>query len=313
MHLGFSLPIAGAWASPENIALVARRAEEAGYRSLWTFQRLLYATEPSSDYPPTAPDDWPVAFRRVLDSVVSLTVAALATERIRVGAAVLVAPYVSPLVLAKQLATLDLACDGRLDVGLGLGWSRDEFRAVGIPFERRGARLDEYLRCLTALWGDDPVAFDGEFYVVPQAEVRPKPAQRPHPPLLIGGYAQTAIDRTVEFGDGFIGGNVPLDQVAPLVAGIREAAERSGRDPDTLRIVSRGNTRLQSTPGGERRRPLWGSEPEIRADIERYRDAGLSELFLEVNLDPVIADPDGDPDAALARGLTALETFAPSG
>lgn len=311
MRLGFSLPIAGAWASPGNVAHVARRAEETGYASVWTFQRLLYATEPANHYPPAGPGPWPTAFRRVLDSVVSLTTAALATNGVRIGAAVLVAPYVSPLVLAKQLATLDLASGGRLDVGLGLGWSRDEFRSVGVPFERRGARFDEYVRCLLSIWGDDPVAFDGDFYVVPEALVQPKPAQRPHPPVLIGGYGPSAIGRTIEVGDGFIGGNVPLDEVAPLVASIRKAADRSGRDPDSLRIVCRGNTRLQDTAGGDRRRPLWGTEPEIREDIERYRSAGLTELFLEVNLDPSIADPAGDPDAALARGLEVLETFAP--
>lgn len=311
MQLGFSLPIAGAWASPENVALVARRAEEAGYASVWTFQRLLYATEPENPYPPIGPGPWPSAFRRVLDSVVSLTIAALATSRVRIGAAVLVAPYVSPLVLATQLATLDLASGGRLDVGLGLGWSEDEFRAVGIPFERRGARFDEYLRCLIALWGEDPVRFDGEFYVVPEAEVQPKPVQRPHPPVLIGGYGPTAIERTVQVGDGFIGGNVPLDDVAPLVAGIREAADRSERDPDTLCIVCRVNTRLHASPSGSGRRPLWGSESEIRQDIGRYREAGLTELFLEVNLDPAIADPGGNPGAALSRGVEVLETFAP--
>lgn len=111
-------------------------------------------------------------------------------------------PFYQPIVLAKQLATLDLLSGGRLDVGFGLGWSEDEYDAVGVPFERRGARADEFLRCLTTIWRDDPVEFRGEFYVVPKSKVRPKPLQKPRPPITIGGYAKGVLRRAATLAHG---------------------------------------------------------------------------------------------------------------
>src|SRR5882762_10151158 len=125
MKLGFSLPMAGSWATPQHQILVAQRAEALGYHSIWVFQRMLYPIKPQNDYPPLPGQPWPKSFERVMDPLVSL---------------------------AKQLATLDVVSAGRLDVGLGLGWSRDEFDAVGVPYEGRGKRADEFLRCLKAIW-----------------------------------------------------------------------------------------------------------------------------------------------------------------
>ena len=198
MELGFCLPFAGSWATPDNQVTVARRAEELGYSSLWGVQRLLYPIEPRNDYPSTPGQPWPAAFEQVVDPIVTLAHVAGVTGRIRLGTATLIAVYVPPVVLAKQLATLDLVCDGRLDVGLSLGWSQDEYEACGVPFKERGARLDEYLRCLHALWGDDPVEFSGRFYSVPRSLFLPKPRQRPRPPIL---------DRRVRRGDRAAGGD----------------------------------------------------------------------------------------------------------
>src|SRR3990172_4806070 len=123
MKLGFSLPLAGAWATPDNQALVAQRAEALGYHSLWVFQRLLYALEPKGDYPPLPGQPWPKAFERVMAPTVPLAYVAGVTTRIRLGLSVLIMPYYSPILLAKQLATLDIVSRGRLDVGLGTGWA----------------------------------------------------------------------------------------------------------------------------------------------------------------------------------------------
>jgi probable F420-dependent oxidoreductase len=307
MKLGFSLPQAGAWATPENQALVAREAEALGYHSLWVFQRLFYAVKPRNDYPPLPGQPWPRAFERVLDPTVTLTWAAAHTSRIRLGASVFIMPYYSPILLAKQLGTLDVLSGGRLHVGLGLGWSRDEYEASGVPFERRGARADEFLRCLLALWGpEDEVEFRGEFYRVPRARVEPRPLQRPRPPITVGGYGGPAVvRRAVTLADGFNGGNVPLDRVAPLVGEIRAAARDAGRDPASLAIVSRGSFVLHDAPQGPGRRPLWGSLEEIREDVGRYAEAGLTELFLEGNFDP--------RGPSLPRALTVMRALAPGG
>jgi probable F420-dependent oxidoreductase len=215
MKLGFALPVAGSWATPSNQVVVARRAEELGYHSLWTVQRLLYPTEPRNDYPSAPGQPWPAPFKMVVDPMVTLAHVAGATRTIRLGTAVVVAAYFAPAVLAKQLATLDIVCGGRLDVGIGVGWSEDEYEAAGVPFHRRGARTEEFLRCLHALWADDPVEFKGEFYSVPRSLFLPKPQQRPRPPILLGGYAPATVRRAVTLADGYLGGNVPLARVAP--------------------------------------------------------------------------------------------------
>jgi probable F420-dependent oxidoreductase len=312
MKLGFSLPMSGSWATPSNQVVVARRAEERGYHSLWTFQRLLYPTEPRNDYPSTPGQPWPAAFEMVVDPIVTLAHVAGATETIRLGTAVVVAAYFAPAVLAKQLATLDIVSGGRLDVGLAVGWSEDEYEAAGVPFQRRGARAEEFLRCLHALWSDDPVEFEGEFYSVPRSRFQPKPQQRPRPPILLGGYAPATVRRAATLADGYVGGNVPLAQVTPLVEELRRAAKDAGRDPASVRVVSRGSVRLLDEPHGDGdRRPMWGTLDQIQGDIARYQDAGLDELFVELNFDPTIAHPDADPNRSLATALTVLETLAP--
>src|SRR5215510_7362024 len=157
MKLGFSLPTSGEWATPENQIRIARQAETLGYHSLWVFQRLLYALEPKNEYPPVPGKVWPKAFERVFDPIVTLAYVAAATTRIRLGTSVLIMPYYSPVLLAKQLATLDVVSRGRLHAGLGIGWSIDEYDAVGVPYRQRGKRADEFLRCLKAAWTEERV------------------------------------------------------------------------------------------------------------------------------------------------------------
>jgi probable F420-dependent oxidoreductase len=312
MQLGFCLPFAGSWATPDNQVTVARRAEELGYSSLWLAQRLIYPSDPRNDYPSALGQPWPVAFEQVVDPIVTLTHVAGVTSRIRLGTATLIAAYVPPVVLAKQLATLDLVSDGRLDVGLSLGWSQDEYEVCGVPFQERGARLDEYLRCIHALWGDDPVEFSGRFYSVPRASFLPKPRQRPRPPILIGGYAAATVRRAATLGDGYLGGNVPLARIAPLVGELRAAAADAGREAGEFRIVCRGAVRHLDEPlEGDDRRPLWGSLDQIRTDVDRYRDAGLDELFFELNFDPTIGSVGADPKASMEVALHLLESLAP--
>jgi probable F420-dependent oxidoreductase len=228
---------------------------------------------------------------------------AAATRRIRLGTSVLIMPYYAPVMLAKQLATLDVLSGGRLDVGLGLGWSEDEYEAVGVPFKARGRRADEFLRLLDLIWTQDVVEFQGEFYRLPRCKVEPKPIQKPRPPITIGGYGPVVVKRAVTLGDGFNGGNLPMAAVTPLVAQVREAAAAAGRDPATLHIVCRGTYRVHEAPQGKDRRPLWGTIEEIREDIARYAEAGLTQLFLEANFAPGSANLD--------QALDVMERLAP--
>jgi probable F420-dependent oxidoreductase len=305
VKLGFGLPVGGDWATPEAIDAVSRGAEALGYASLWVFQRLLFPIAPRNQYYGAPGGAWPEVFRRTLDPLVVLTLAAAHTRTIRLGVSVLIVPFYEPVVLAKQLATLDLVAGGRLDVGLGIGWSLDEYDAVGAPATRRGARADEFIRCLKAVWTQEVVEFTGEFYRVPACRIEPKPAQRPHPRLLVGGYNDAVFRRAAELGDGYTGGNIPLADMALAVARVRAAVTRAGRDPATFPIVCRGAFNLTPSPLGAGRRPLWGAAAEIREDVRRYAEAGVTELFLDANFQP--------GGAVLDRVLEQMETLAPDG
>jgi len=304
IELGFGVPTGGAWATPEALVTVAQRAEALGYRSVWVFQRLLYAERPRNEYYGAPGGAWPEVFRSTLDPIAALTFVAAHTRRVRLGVSVLIMPFYAPVVLAKQLATLDLLSGGRLEVGLGTGWSVDEFEAAGAATSERGARADEFVRCLKAVWGEDPVAFDGRFYRVPASRIAPKPVQKPHPPILIGGYSDGVFRRAVTLGDGYTGGNIPLADLAGLVGRLREEARRAGRDPDTVPIVCRGAYHVTPGPLGGDRRPLWGSVAQVQEDIRRYEAARVTGLFLDPNFQP--------GGATLDRVLDQMAALAPT-
>jgi probable F420-dependent oxidoreductase len=308
MFLGFGVPVSGVWATPGNQVRFVQRAEALGYRSAWTFQRLLVPAAPEPD-----PRSGMEVYRSVLDPVVSLAHLAGRTDRIRLGVAVLNMPFFSPALMAKQLTTLDVLSGGRLDVGLGVGWSMVEFVASGVPREHRGARAEEFLRALRALWTDDVVEFSGVFYQIPPARMQPKPVQRPHPPVLLGGGAEAALRRAGRVADGWISAsNADLRHIDEPIATVKQAAVQAGRDPDALRFVCRGPVRL-GPPGDADRRPLTGSVEQVRGDLDDLRAQGVTEVFLDLNWDPEIGSPSADPDAALRRADETLEALAPAG
>ena len=275
--LGFGLPVSGRWATPATMRRIARRAEEHGYASLWTFQRVLSpagaALGPSH--------------RSVLDPVVALAYVAGHTDRIRLGTATICAPFTAPALLAKSLTSLDVLSGGRLTVGLGLGWLEQEYAAAGVPFKRRGARMDEYLRCLEALWTQDPVEFAGEFYTVPRSHVGPPPVQRPHPPVLLGGASLPALRRAGRRAQGWIcSSGQDLTDLGASIEAVRDGARESGRDPEAVRIVVRGVVDLVDGDPGRERRPLQGTREQVLDDLAALRAQGVTEVFLDLNLSP---------------------------
>jgi probable F420-dependent oxidoreductase len=305
VQVGFGVPVAGSWATPGNQVRLVRRAEELGYQSVWTFQRLLVPEHP--DARAGVP-----FYRSVHDPIVSLAYLAGQTSRVRLGLAVVNVPFFSPVLLAKQLATLDAVSGGRLDAGLGLGWMREEFQAVGVPQERLGARAEEFIGALRALWTEDVVKFTGRFYEVAPARFAPKPVQRPNPPLLLGGNVPAAWRRAGRLGDGWLGGSMAdLARLDATIGIVKQAASEAGRDPDRLRFVCRGVVRV-CPPGEHDRKPLVGSLDEIRGDLDGLRAQGLTEVFLDLNFDPEIGSPDADPDVSVRRAEEVLEALAPS-
>ena len=304
MKIGFGAPVAGAWAAPEYLASFAGRAEEAGYASLWSFQRLL-VPEGSGMEP---------VYRSVLDPMVALGYLAARTSRIRLGVAIINLPFVSPAYLAKQATTVDVLSGGRLDLGLGIGWMPEEFAATGASMPRRGARAEEYLAVLRTLWADEVSSFDGEFYTIPAGRQNPRPVQEPGPPVLLGGMSQPAMERAGRMADGWItSSRANLTKISEAVGVIREAASAAGRDPDAVRIICRGVVLAgagETGPDGSRRL-LSGSYAQIREDAAWLGDQGVTELFYDLNWDPQVGSPDVTPEAAAARAEEILAELAP--
>ncbi len=306
MDIGFALPTSGSWATPDNVATIARAADERGYRTLWTFQRVLF---------PTA-FELPSVYRSVLDPLVTLAFTAAVTDRVRLGLAVVNGPFYAPAVLAKQLAAIDVLSSGRLDAGIGLGWSGDEYAAAGVPMTRRGARFEEWLACLDVLLTEDPVAFDGEFYTVPRSHIGPRPVQQPRPPVLLGGSAERALRRAGTRADGWISSSrASVEDVRAGVATVRDAAESAGKSRGDVRCVVRGVTVVHDGAVGDGDRPpLQGTPARIRDDLERFSELGVDEVFLDLNFDSdAVGRGDADPDAAMSTAFAVLDACAPGG
>jgi probable F420-dependent oxidoreductase len=304
MKVGFGAPVSGAWATPELLADFARRAEQAGYESLWSFQRLLV---------PAGSGMEPV-YHSVLDPMGALCYAAAVTARIRLGVAVVNLPFVSPGYLAKQAATLDLLSGGRHDLGLGIGWMPEEFALTGASMARRGARTAEYVAVLRHLWAQDGGELTGEFYSVPRGVQSPGPVQPGGPPVLLGGMARPALERIGRIADGWVtSSRTDLARIGDLIEVVRDAARVAGRDPDALRVVCRGVVRAgaEATGPDGARLPLSGSYDQIRADTAALAQRGVTEIFYDLNWDPLVGSPDADPVAAVARAAEILDGLAP--
>jgi probable F420-dependent oxidoreductase len=305
MKIGFGAPVAGAWATPENLAGFAARAEQAGYAALWSFQRLIVPEGSGMDE----------VYQSVLDPMAALAYAAAGTSSIRLGVAVVNLPFVSPAYLAKQATTVDILSGGRLDLGLGIGWMPEEFALTGASMARRGARAAEYVAVLRELWSDGPSEFSGEFYQVPRGSVQPKPVQPGGPPVLLGGLARPALERAGRIADGWVtSSRTDLSRIAEGVGVIRAAAAQAGRDPDAMRIICRGVVRAgaEAAASGGGRRLLSGSHDQIREDTAWLATQGVTEIFYDLNWDPLVGSPSVDPAAATARATELLDALAPS-
>lgn len=303
MKIGMSLPQLGPQASAESLIAIARRAEELGYDSLWVLERLLWPLNPQEPYPAAPDGKLPEAYQTVLDPIETLTFVAAHTSTIELGTSVLVLGYHTPIQLARRLATLDLLSKGRALVGFGVGWSRDEFQAAGTPFERRGARADEFLEALLALWTKDPVGFEGNYYHIPESMIGPKPVQKPHPPIYIAGFGPYTFERAVKYGQGWNPSGMPsFEWLEGMIKQFHETAERAGREP--MEVVFRAFTMVFEQSVRERH-PMMGTLAEIKEDIQRLRDIGVTHLIHSPTA--IGFDPSATTDDALALIERLLE------
>jgi probable F420-dependent oxidoreductase len=282
MKLGVAVPNIGPVATPEAVKTVAQKAEALGYHSLWTVERLLWPVNPKAPYPVTPDGALPEPYKYNLDPLDTLTFAAAVTSKIRLGTSVLDMPYYNPVTLARRLSTVDILSKGRLNVGLGLGWSPDEMEATGADMKVRGARADEFIRVMKAIWTNDPSEFRGKFFSLPKSHIQAKPVQKPHPPIYIAAFAPAALQRLATMADGWNPTGLPMDAMAQMWGAIRQMAEAAGRNPAELKMIVRGNLVLREK-AIEKDRPIFmGTPDQIREDIAACGKIGADEVFLEL-------------------------------
>jgi probable F420-dependent oxidoreductase len=290
----------GAFARRDAVVEVARRAEALGFDSLWTGDRLLDPVSPRSRYPGTTSGRLPAEMRTFLDPLAVLTAAATVTGRVRLGTSTLNAPWYAPVLLARTLTTLDVLSDGRLDVGLGLGWSRDEYEAVNVPYRGRGERLERVIDVLERIWADDPVEYHDAYASIPPSHIEPKPVQRPRPPIYLGGYAPGALERVGRRADGWLAVGLPLPVLSAMWDTVRRSAERAGRDPGALRLILRMNPKITGRPVDADRLPHQGTVGQLAEYALAAVEAGADEVFVDLH----------QTTSSVGRMLELAERFA---
>ena len=302
MRIGFFAPHVGPGSSRTAVARACDVADELGADTLWSVDHLAFPYGFRAVYPyathefgesPDKPLEW-------WDCLSVLSFLAARTERVRIGTGVLVLPYRHPVATAKAIATIDVLSGGRVTFGVGVGWLRDEFEALQLEaFEDRGAVTDEQLQIMKALWTDDRPRFDGRFYRFPEISVTPRPEQRPHPPILVGGNSRPALRRTVSYGDGWHALMLLPSEMAEHKARLQEMAAAAGRPgdiPASILVAAHLTTDATLYPrldDAHRRQSMTGTIEQIVDQLVAYRDAGVEEIHTVVSTDDTFDAKDG--------------------
>ncbi len=276
MKFGVIYANAGPLGFPGPLQNLARSAEEAGFESIWTVEHVVipvgyrskYPYDPSGRIP--GPENVPIS-----DPLLPLAFAAAVTKRLRLATGILILPQRHPIYVAKEVATLDVLSNGRAILGIGIGWLKEEFDALGIPFDERAGRTREAVAAMRSLWNDQPEPFEGRYFRWPPLESNPKPVQRPGVPIVVGGHTEGAARRAARYGDGFFPGVSEPEKLAPLFAVLRDECSKVGRDPAKIELTA-GTARIDLDT------------------VRRYQDLGVARLTLP---------PAGFDDEAIRRGL----------
>jgi len=283
MRVGFFLPQIGPAANADSIVRASKHAEELNYDSVWVTERLLFPINPQTSY---YGGPLPEPYKRVFDPLETLTFAAAHTSRVALGTSVLDIPFYNPVILARRLTTLDVLSRGRLRVGFGLGWSKDEHDATGASMKARGKRADEFIALLKAIWTTDPAEFHGKYFQLPKSIIQPKPLQKPHPPLYLAAFAPGALNRVAKLADGWMPVAMNADQVRSTMTQIKNMAEDVGRDPNELKVIMRGNLVVTQQPISKDRSFCSGTLAQIKEDIASTKAYGPDELILDPTFSP---------------------------
>jgi probable F420-dependent oxidoreductase len=285
------LPQTGESATRENVLFIAKEAEKEGLDSLWVFERLLWPIKPKTPYVATPDGSLPVQYQNVLDPLEILTYLAGHTNQISLGTCLIDMLFHNPVVLARRFATLDVLSSGRVIAGLGIGWSKDEYEVSGIPFEHRGQRADEFLQILKRIWTDEVVEFKGQFYSIPASKIGPKPVQKPHPPILLGGFSPKTFLRIVNYADGWIpvAGFGSLEQLKQTIDILREDARKANKDPSKIRIFTLAYPNVQDSSSSSevQRLPMTGTIEQIGTDINQIKVMGVEHIIFGYAFSPL--------------------------
>lgn len=282
MQIGIQLAQNGSTANPAAVRSFVTAAESLGYHSVWVMDRLIAPLEPSVGY--AGSDlELPREHGTSLEPLSALTYAAALSERVQLGTSVLVGPWYRPALLARSLTTLDVLSEGRLVVGLGLGWSPEEFAAAGVPMQRLGARQEELLDVLDAWWGPNPVSYAGTEMEIAPSGVGLKPVRRP--PVLLAAFSQQGLERVARRADGWLPVAIPVSVVPAMFAEVRDLAASYGRNPDALQLVVRADIHLSERARSGDRASYHGSLDQVAEDLRATQRAGVHEVVLALNGD----------------------------
>lgn len=293
---GTSMPSRGDMASPANLRTLAQRAESLGFDSAWVSDHIILPRSVDSFYPYAA--NGVATFRPDEDyyePLAALNFLAGCTQKIRLGTHVLILPYRNPVLTAKMISTLDVLSEGRFILGAGVGWMEEEFKALGLDtFAQRGAVTDEYIQLFKELWTKDNPDFQGEHYQLSESGFQPKPVQKPHPPIWIGGHTNPAIRRAAKYGDGWmpIGLRPPAilepEELAEKITRLRRLTMEAGRPEDAVSLCFSTGVTFDDSPGATRRM-MSGRAEQIAADLRQYQDLGIRNFILGFPGDSVAA------------------------
>ncbi|MFT5393086.1 MAG: putative F420-dependent oxidoreductase [Gammaproteobacteria bacterium] len=264
MKVGLFAPLRSPVCTPELLTDLGKCAEDVGLSSIWMGEHVVMFEDYDSKYPGST--DGVFRFPQksgLLDMTATLGFLAACTKTLRLGTGIRILPQANPVYTAKEYATLDFISGGRIDMGVGVGWSWEEFEACGVPWPERGARCDEYLEVMRTLWTDERSSFKGRFYNLPECIMYPKPVQTPTLPVTVGGHSNGALRRAAKYGAGWYGINLSPSETTPILKKLNTYLEQEGREPNSLRIVM-----------GTTLNPL---QP---AQVAEYADVGVDEILM---------------------------------
>ena len=293
MRYGFYLPTRGPLGNPDDISAIAKTGERLGFSSIVFGDHIVFPVEISSPYPYTVDGGFP-GEGDALEQLNLMSFIAGITETVRLVNSVMILPHRNPLATAKMLATIDVLSKGRLTVGVGVGWMREEFEALSAPdFDKRGAASNEFLEIFKKCWTQDPVSHDGEFYSFKELRCMPHPVQEPHPPIWVGGHSKAALRRVAKYADGWhpVGATsaspLPPEEFRLLLEALKVMMKSERRNYDDLTISLKAPSYDPGLVPVGHSRLLFSGEPErIAQDISDYQAMGVHEVIFDFRTPP---------------------------